>query len=236
MTVRRGGFFDRYFYFLMSFPITAVVAYGFSRTVGKNLIHPVIPRPPILYLHAAIFTAWLGFFPLQSLLIRTRNVKWHRRFGQFGAGLAATMLVLGVTTAITMARFNAVKLHQSDSDFGLMIPLFDMLCFGSTAALAIYWRKNPEYHRRLIFIATCALTAAGFGRFPDWRLFPSDYFYAGVDILILFGVAHDLIVDRRIHRIYLFALPLFIAGQTIVTYTYMHRLSYWQTISHAILA
>jgi hypothetical protein len=235
MTVRRGNLLDRYFYFLMSFPITAVVAYGFSRTVGKNLIHPVIPRPSILYLHAAIFTAWLGFFPLQSLLVRTRNVKWHRRIGRFGAGLAATMLMLGVTTAITMARFNAVQLHQSDTDFGLMIPLFDMLCFGSTLALAIYWRKKPEYHRRLIFIATCALTAAGFGRFPEWWLFPSDYFYAGVDILILFGVARDLIVDRHIHRIYLFALPLFIAGQTIVTYTYIHHLSYWQDISHAIL-
>ena len=63
MTAARGNFFAKYFYFLMSFPIIAVVAYGFSRTVGKNLIHPVIPRPPILYLHAAIFTAWLGLFP-----------------------------------------------------------------------------------------------------------------------------------------------------------------------------
>jgi hypothetical protein len=234
MTVRRDSLLNKYFYFLMSFPITAVVAYGFSRTVGKNLIHPVIPRPSILYVHAAIFTAWLGFFPLQSLLVRTRNVKWHRRIGRFGAGMAATMFVLGVATAITMARFNAVQLHQSGTEFNLMIPLFDMLCFGCTIALAIYWRKTPENHRRLIFIATCALTAAGFGRFPNWLL-PADYFYAGVDILISFGVARDLIVDRRIHRVYLFALPLFIAGQTIVTYTYLHRLSYWQNIAHAII-
>jgi hypothetical protein len=197
MTVRRGSLLDRYFYFLMSFPIAAVVVYGFSRTIGKHLIHPVIPRPSILYLHAAVFTAWLGFFPLQSLLVRARNVKWHRRIGWFGTGIAATMLILGVVTAITMARFSAVKLHRSDTDFGLMIPLFDMLCFGSTIALAIYWRKKAEYHRRLMFIATCALTSAGFARFPD--------------------------------------LPLFIAGQTIVTYTYMHHLSYWQNIAHAIL-
>lgn len=235
MTVRHSSLLDKYFYFLMSFPITAVVAYGFSRTVGKNLIHPVVPRPPILYVHAAIFTAWLSFFPLQTLLIRTRNAKWHRRIGRFGAGLAATMLLLGVSTAITMARFNAAQLHQSGTDFDLMIPLFDMLCFGSTLSLAIYWRKKPEYHRRLMFIATCALTAAGFGCFPEWRLFPSDYFYAGVDILILFGVARDLIVDHHIHRVYLFALPLFIAGQTIVTYTYLHHLSYWHDIAHAII-
>jgi uncharacterized membrane protein (DUF106 family) len=75
MTARRDSLPNKYFYFPMSFPITAVVAYGFSRTVGKNLIHPVIPRPSILHVHAAIFTAWLGFFLLQSLLVRTRNVK-----------------------------------------------------------------------------------------------------------------------------------------------------------------
>ena len=32
--------------------------------------------------------------------------------------------------------------------------------------LAIYWRKKPEFHRRLVLIATCALTSAGFGRWP----------------------------------------------------------------------
>jgi hypothetical protein len=234
MSFRTGGLLDKYCYLLMSFLITAVVTYGFSHTVGKNLIHPVIPRPPVLYVHAAIFTAWLGFFPLQSLLVRTRHVQWHRWIGRFGAGMAAIMLMLGVATAITMARFNALKLHQSGTDFDLMIPLFDMLCFGSTIALAIHWRKRPEYHRRLIFIATCALTAAGFGRFPEWML-PSDYFYAGVDILIMFGLARDLMVDRHIHRVYLVALPLFIAGQTVVTYTYLRHLSYWQHIASAII-
>jgi hypothetical protein len=103
MTVRYGYLLDKYFYFLMSFPIAAVVAFGFSHTIEQNLIHPVIPRPAILYAHAAIFTAW------------------------------------------------------------------------------------------------------------------------------------DLVIDRRIHRIYLFALPLFIADQTVVTYTYIHHLAYWQRISHAIL-
>jgi len=234
MAVTSGQSILKYFYLMMSVVITAVVVYGFSHTVGQNLIHPAIPRPFILYVHAAIFTAWLGFFPLQSVLVRTRNVQWHRRIGWFGAAMAATMLVLGVTTAITMARFNSLQLHQTDADFALMIPLFDMLCFGTTFALAVYWRKKPEYHRRLMLIATCALTAAGFGRFPEWLL-PGAYFYAGVDVLILFGVVRDLIVDRRIHRVYLFALPLFIAGQTVVTYTYFHHFSYWQKVAHSIL-
>lgn len=115
-----------------------------------------------------------------------------------------------------------------------MIPLFDMVCFSSTFALAVYWRKKPEFHRRLMFIATCALTAASFGRFPE-RLLPHEFFYAGVDILILLGVVRDMIVNRRVHQIYFYVLPAFLVGQTIVMYTAIHNLPYWTSIAHSIL-
>jgi hypothetical protein len=48
-TKRRGGFLESYFYFAMALLIPAVVVFGFSFTIGRNLIHPAIPRPLILY-------------------------------------------------------------------------------------------------------------------------------------------------------------------------------------------
>jgi hypothetical protein len=33
-----------------------------SLTIDKNLIHPAVPLPWLLYVHATIFTGWLGFF------------------------------------------------------------------------------------------------------------------------------------------------------------------------------
>jgi hypothetical protein len=81
-----------------------------------------------------------------------------------------------------------------------------------------------------MMVATCALTAASFG-----RLLPNEYFYSGVDLLIVLGLIRDLIVNGRVHQVYLYALPLFIVGQTVVTYTVVHQLSYWQKIAHAIL-
>ena len=218
----------------MSLLIPVVVVYGFSFTVDQNLIHPAIPRPPILYLHAAVFSGWLLFFLLQSALVRTHNVRWHRSIGWFGAALGVSILVLGVSTAVAMGRFNTLQLHATDADSFLMIPLWDMVCFSSTFALAIYFRKKPEFHRRLMFIATCALTAASFGRFPE-RILPHDFFYAGVDLLILLGVALVLIVNRRGHQVYFYILPAFIVGQTIVMYTVIHNLPYWTSIAHSIL-
>jgi hypothetical protein len=57
--------------------MAVVLTYGFSLTIGKNLIHPRFPRPEILYLNAVIFFAWLVFYILQSALVRTRNVHAH---------------------------------------------------------------------------------------------------------------------------------------------------------------
>jgi hypothetical protein len=148
--------------------------------------------------------------------------------------MGVLVLVLGVSTAIAMGRFNALRLHSTNAESFLMVPLFDMVCFTSTFALAIYWRKKPEFHHRLMFIATCALTAAAFGRFPE-RLLPNEFFYSGVDLLILLGVVRDMIVNRSVHLIYFYALPAFIVGQTIVTYTVIHNLPYWTKIAHAIL-
>jgi hypothetical protein len=233
-TTRRAGPLDKYFYFLMSLLIAVVVVYGFSHTVNDNLIHPAVPRPLILYVHAAIFSGWVVFFIFQSAVVRTGNVRLHRRTGWFGVALGATIPVLGVFTAITMARFKILHFHSMSAASDLIISFFDMLAFALPFALAIYWRKKPEFHRRLILIATCALTAAAFGRFPP-QLLPPGFFYAGVDLLILLGVARDLIVNRRIHRIYRYALPAFVIGQTVVMYTDTHDLAYWLKISHAIL-
>src|SRR5437764_616587 len=94
--------------------------YGWSRKEGRL-------RVRLLYVHAAVFTGWLLFFLLQSVLVRTGNVAWHRATGWFGAALGAGIPVLGTAIAITMARFNTSRLHQSDMEAALIIPLWDML-------------------------------------------------------------------------------------------------------------
>lgn len=205
---------DKYFYFGMSLLIVPIVIGGFSLTINRHLFHPKIQPPAILWYHGAIFFGWLLFFILQSALVRTRNVKWHRTLGWFGAGLGTAVFILGVSTTVVMHQFEFLTLHrQNVAIISISIPLFDMVCFGVTFGLAILWRKKPEYHRRLLLAATCALTAAAWGRIPELRGF---WFYSGVDFLIFLGVVRDLVVNRRVHRVYLLALPMFIIGQVIV--------------------
>jgi len=228
------GFVDKYFYFAMSVLIPVIVFSGFSRTINENLLHPAIPRPRILWVHAAAFASWVMFFLFQSILVRTRRVKWHRFFGWFGAVLGAGMVPLGVATAIVMGRFDTYQLHQPGAEPFFIIPVFDMAAFGTLLALAIACRKKPELHRRLLFIATCALLDAAFARFDF--MFDHSLFLFCPDLVIGLGVVRDFLVNRRIHRVYLITLPVLIAGQGLVVLIWRSEAAWWVRIAHAIMA
>src|ERR1700733_3330064 len=123
MTAKRGRQVEKYFYFAMSLLVAVAVVYGFSNTMGANLIHPTVPRPRLLYFHAAIFFGWLVFFIVQSGLVRTGNVRLHRRLGWFGVALGVTIVVLGVSTAITMTRFKISELHSTTAAMDMIVPM-----------------------------------------------------------------------------------------------------------------
>src|ERR1700722_8406751 len=80
---------NKYFYFCASLLIAAIAISGFSQTVGRNLLYPALPRPIILWVHAAAFSAWIVFLIMQSALVRTGHVRWHRSLGWGGAALGA---------------------------------------------------------------------------------------------------------------------------------------------------
>ncbi len=227
------GLIDKYFYFAMSLLIAAIVVSGFRLTVNANLLHPSIPRPLILWFHAAAFTGWVGFFIFQSALVRTHNVKWHRFFGWFGAALGAVMVPLGITTSIVMGRFDTTAEHIPGADAFLIVPFFDMLAFGIFFSLAILWRRKPELHRRLLFIATCGLLDAAFGRYEF--VFNNHLYFPFLDVVILLGVLRDLLVNRRVHKVYTTALPVLFIVQAFVTYTLVASSAWWVKIAHSIL-
>jgi hypothetical protein len=226
-------FLSRYFYLCMSLVLAALVLLGFSRTVNANLFHANPPRPLLLWLHGAAFSTWVAFFIAQSALVRARKVSVHRLLGWFGAGLAAVMVVLGCTTAVVMTRFDTLVLHQKDVDAFLSIPVADMVIFGSCIAMAIYWRKKPEYHRRLVFVASCQLMDAAIGRFDF--MFNHNLFFAALDGLIALGMVRDWVVDGRVHKVYLYALPAMIVIQSLAIYSWRINPGWWAGITHAIL-
>jgi hypothetical protein len=111
--------------------------------------------------------------------------------------------------------------------------MYDMVAFGLLFGLAISWRKKTEFHRRLLFIATCGLLDAAFGRIG--YIYLHGLFFPCLDGVILLGVLRDLYVNRRVHKVYLTALPVLAVVQAFVTYTWMSSSAWWLRVAHAIM-
>ena len=225
-------FLSRYFYLCMAVVMAGLVVWGFSRTVDAGLFHAKPPRPVLLWIHGAAFSTWLLFFIAQSSLVRVRKVNVHRFLGWFGAALAAVMTVLGVTISVVMTRFDTAVLHQKDVEPFMSVPFCDMIVFGTCVALAIYWRRQPDFHRRLLFIATCQLMDAAIGRFDFF--FDHSLFYTALDLLIVLGMLRDRVVDGRIHKVYLYAVPPIVVVQSVAVFLWRVNPAWWQGITRAI--
>ena len=223
---------DRYFYFCMALLMAGLAAWGFSSTVDANLLHAKPPRPFLLWFHAAAFSAWIALFVAQSALVRVRKVSVHRRLGWFGAVLAAVMVVSGLIVSVVMLRFEITVHHRNVASF-LSILWGDMIIFGGCMALAIYFRKRPEYHRRLVFMASCQLMQAAFVRFH--YIGSHNLFYPALDVLIVAGVLRDLVVDGRVNRVYRYAFPAILVLQALATYLERVNPSWWQAATLMIL-
>jgi hypothetical protein len=228
----RGGLVDRYFYFFLSLAVAGIVVAGFSRTVDRFLFHAAPPRPVLLWIHGAAFSGWVVFFTLQTALVRVRKVSVHRTLGWFGAVLGALMVTLGCVIAVVMGRFDALQLSRPDPAF-LSIPFFDMASFGTLLGLAIVWRGKPERHRRFLVLATCGLLGAAFARYD--YVFYHSLFYVCVDAVMLLGVARDLLVDRRVHKVYLYAIPALVIWQNLSIYLWHAAPGWWVSSCKEIL-
>ena len=225
------GWLDRNFYFVMTVLCSAILIWGFGHTVPDVLLHPVVPRPRILWLHAAVFSGWLVFAMLQTGLVRLRQVKVHRLLGWFGVGLAVLMVVVGTRTALQLGRFDVEVLHQQGADTFEVVSFADMILFPLLVGLGIAWRKKPELHRRLFLLATVELTGAGFGRI-DWVAAHNLMFFCA-DAVMCLGVLRDLLVSGRVHRVYKVAIPLIVVWHVGVSWMYLRPPVWWARLAHA---
>ena len=214
---------ERRFFLGMAIALTGAGLLGFARSFFLRPLFPEwhSPNESIFYVHGTLFAGWFALLVTQSSLVTGGRIDLHRRFGVLGAGLAASMVVMGIVSALVAAHrpTGFIDLPVPPLVF-LSVPLFDMPTFGVLVALAILKRGNPQTHKRLILIASVALVTAAVARWPGLPKNPLVFFGIS-DLFLLPLVVWDLRTRGRLHPVTVWAglwlvisqpLRLFVGG------------------------
>jgi len=213
--IEAGRRIDRLFYSAMSFAIIVTVFIGFAPTYYLKGYFRDAPLAPLVHIHGLLFTGWILLFFIQTSLIAGRRVDLHRRLGVIGVVNAALVVVVGVTVAIVAGRRN-VAAGQSGALTFLAIPLADMLLFAALASAGLLYRRWPEWHKRLMLLATICVIDAAIARWPVMAIRGNPKaFFEVTDLFIAAIVVFDLMTRKRLHPTTVYGGLLIVCSQPL---------------------
>lgn len=177
----------------------------------------VPPITPLIHLHAASGTLWMLFLIWQAHLIRGKQHQRHMANGLIGAGIALAVVAIGFVVAVDATRAGRHPPGWTSTAF-LMMPLSTASLFGAYVAAALLWRRKPDFHKRLMLLATVALLLPAGARI-------STYFFRGIlppgppgglmltDLFIAALMVYDFRKQGRLHPATLWGGGLMLLSQ-----------------------
>ena len=146
-----------------------VVVFGFGVTYGLPMARGTFAAPWFVHLHGATALAWVLLYIAQSVLVSTGRTSIHRRLGVSAVPVAGTIWASGIATAVWAARRDLPEMGTvaTSSVAGTLTGLSLFLII-VLAALAL--RHRPDWHKRLLTLATIHLLWPAFFRLR--HLFP----------------------------------------------------------------
>lgn len=128
--------------------------------------HEILPQARLLIIaHGVAMSCWIVLFVVQSLLIVGANRRLHMAFGKVGAVLAVLMVILGLRVPIEVTRFGPeFPLWGLSRRQFMTVPMFNISIFAVFVAIGIWYRRRPQIHRPMMFLATLSIVAAAMDR------------------------------------------------------------------------
>lgn len=193
---------QRGFYTAMAVAAALAVFIGFAPSYYLKPFTDAAPLPPLVHIHGVVFTAWVILFFGQVRLVAARQLPLHRRLGVGAVVLSAAMLVLGTLTA-----FEGARRHET-APFGLtptqfmLVPLIDILIFGTLVTLAVVYRRRGAVHKRLMLLAlTGGLLPAPLARIGTILVDLPVLFPLLMIAFLAAGIVNDRMTLGRVHPV-----------------------------------
>ena len=215
--VQQARLFDRRLFAAAAVLFPLIVIAGFARTYYLRGYFGAPPVPAIVHLHGLAMTAWVGLFVAQVWLVSSRRVRLHQRLGYGGIALAAAVVVTGLATALRAGKYGFTAAPPGIPSLAFMIvPLFDLIMFAIFLGAALYYRRRPAAHKRLMLLTALNFLPPALARIPVAPLLAlGPVWFFGFPALV---APLCLGLDARrngVNRIFLLGIVLLIASYVV---------------------
>ncbi len=216
------------FYVWMAAACALIAFGGFAPTYWLQLNPVTVVGPPLMHLHALLFSLWPLLLLSQTFLAATGRLEHHRAWGLAGIALASALVVVGLATAILSLKTGLAAGYGDHQRAFFIVPVTALAMFGVFFIAAIANLGHPEAHKRLILLATISLlqaavarvffvltTGGGPGLRPDIGMPPPVIFGVApvvvLELLVLAGIVYDWRTRGRPHPVWLIGAALTVA-------------------------
>lgn len=154
----------RDFYLLFGAMALAAILIGFSTTYFLPGARGTLDLPWVVHAHGWLAIGWVLLLIAQVVLVRSSRTRIHRKLGLLALPLALAVWASGIATALwatgrelpTMG-YSAYSITAGST---MSLTVFLLL-----VSVAVAMRRRPDWHKRLILLATIVVLWPAFFRF-----------------------------------------------------------------------
>lgn len=154
----------RYLYLGTAMLLALLVIPAFTRTYWAPMARGDLVLHPAVHVHAVLFFLWMALLIAQAVLPLRGRVAAHRALGLAGIALAALMVFSGILAAIASLKAGIEGPRPAAARLAAGLSFGGMLLFSGFIIAGVANLRRPEWHRRLMLVATFGILQAAIAR------------------------------------------------------------------------
>lgn len=196
----------------------AVVLLGFSTTYFIPMARQSFTAPFVVHLHGAAALGWVLLLLIQARLVGRQRTRDHLRIGLVALPLAITIWASGILTAAWAATRDLASLGTAATS-SLGATAIGLTLFVGLVAAALALRRKPDWHKRLMLLATIQLLWPAFFRLRHLLpIIPHPEIWLALVLAyspILVAAVRDRLRHGRVHPVWSIVAPLLVLEQSV---------------------